>query len=98
MKKKFSQLLNEHLNAKMNHYSVYDVYIRDQWNERERMEGFANGKTSELKFDVRAHLFRPDVVASRKDDTRVPETMRTIGIPAHSRDWTPTSTVKNDLR
>lgn len=46
----------------------------------------ANGKTRELKFDVRAHLFRPDVVASKKDDTCVPETRRMIGIPARSRE------------
>lgn len=62
------------------------------------MEDLANGKTRELKFDVRAHLFRPDVVASRKDDTRIPEMGRMIGIPARSRDRAPTSTVKNDLR
>lgn len=37
------------------------------------MEDLANGKTRELKFDARAHLFRPDVVASRKDDTRIPQ-------------------------
>lgn len=52
------------------------------------MEDLANGKTHELKFDVRAlraRLFRPDVVASRKDDTRVPKTKRMIGIPARSR-------------
>jgi len=59
------------------------------------MKDPGNGKTRELKFEVRAHLFQPDVVEER---WHVSKTRRMIGIPARLRDWIPTSTVKNDLR
>lgn len=83
----FPAFTNSWENRVISHTNIWSR----QWGEREwekELKNYANGKTRELKFDVRVRLIRPDVVVvskRKRRHARFGDIRRTIGIPAQTK-------------